>query len=143
METDLEQWLPRGARTLDSAPDVPRALYERLTFVSGLLAEAGPLPEAPLVLYRAADGSVRWRTITGELVAGREKPADLVIEDRRLSRRHFRIAVEKAAASIEDLGSRNGTYVNSRKVSSTELKDGDLIEAGAQVLVFLQRSDTE
>jgi pSer/pThr/pTyr-binding forkhead associated (FHA) protein len=80
---------------------------------------------------------VQATEIAGELVVGREAPATLAVEDTKLSRRHFRILNDGTACSIEDLRSRNGTYVNGRRVERQELCDGDVIEAGGQMFVLL------
>jgi pSer/pThr/pTyr-binding forkhead associated (FHA) protein len=54
-----------------------------------------------------------------------------------VSRRHARITVEKETATIEDLGSRNGTRGNGEKIeAATELSNGDGIEVGAASLIF-------
>ena len=54
-----------------------------------------------------------------------------------MSRRHARILVIDGAASIEDLGSKNGTFVAKRIVHGpTPLADGDEVGVGSAVLFF-------
>jgi len=54
----------------------------------------------------------------GENLIGREEGADAWIESAGVSRRHARIVLSDGRASLEDLGSRNGTILRGRKVTS-------------------------
>ena len=143
MTDSLEHWLGGRGATLDATPDVPRGLYERLKFVAAILAQAGGVTRDATLLYRKSDGKVDAATIRKPIEVGRELPSDVVIADSRLSHRHFRISPSAGIAWLEDLKSRNGTYVNGGKASRRrELLDGDVIEAGNQVFVFLKKFDT-
>ena len=93
------------------------------------------------LLRRADDGKAVPAPVVGELTVGRSAPAGLVVTDPRLSRRHFRMALSGDVAFVEDLDSRNGTWVNGERVQKRALRDGDVIEAGGQVFVFLGASD--
>ncbi len=72
------------------------------------------------------------------LVLGRASSADLVLEDRFLSRHHSRIYREEDRFLIEDLGSRNGTMLNGRAVAEpTQLHAGDVVKiSGSVISVF-------
>jgi DNA-binding winged helix-turn-helix (wHTH) protein len=73
----------------------------------------------------------------GENVIGRDDGAALWIDDSLVSRRHARILVDPTEAVLEDLGSKNGTLLNGRKIhSSTKLADEDLITIGPATFVF-------
>jgi two-component system response regulator AtoC len=74
---------------------------------------------------------------SGELTVGRADDATLSIDDERVSRRHFSIAWRDGALSVRDLGSRNGTFVNGRRVDAERrLRAGDIVTAGpVRVLV--------
>jgi hypothetical protein len=62
-------------------------------------------------------------------VIGRDETCDLVIPDRQVSRRHARIRLEGERYLIEDLGSKNGTFVNGHEVQGARpLQDGDEIQ---------------
>jgi len=64
----------------------------------------------------------------GELTLGRVKDADILIPSRGLSRRHARFFVEAGVLKVEDLESRNGTFVNGVRVQGTiELRPGDTV----------------
>jgi len=66
------------------------------------------------------------------LVVGRAGAADprLPYADPYLSRTHFQLDVHPPACRVTDLGSRNGTFVNGRRVERAELTDGDVLRAG-------------
>lgn len=66
----------------------------------------------------------------GENLIGRDPGARVQIEHGKVSRRHARIVIEGERARIEDLGSKNGTYVNGRL-----LKRPARVASGAEILV--------
>jgi hypothetical protein len=69
-----------------------------------------------------------------ELLVGRQPDCELVINDASVSKRHatLRWDVEKSRATVQDLGSRNGTYINagSKVDGERTLKDGDIVSFG-------------
>ncbi|MBD3259442.1 FHA domain-containing protein, partial [Candidatus Woesearchaeota archaeon] len=64
------------------------------------------------------------------LFIGRDPGSDIMIADRKVSRRHARIFYENGVWTIEDLGSANGIKVNNVKTKKYELRAGDKIEIG-------------
>ena len=67
----------------------------------------------------------------GQLVIGRSPHAELRLDDDGISRNHARIRSETNRAWIEDMESRNGTFVNGERITaSVELKDGDKVQVG-------------
>jgi DNA-binding winged helix-turn-helix (wHTH) protein len=78
----------------------------------------------------------------GTHVLGREPEAAVWIDSTHVSRHHARIVVAATGASIEDLGSKNGTFVNRVRVSGVQpLSDRDQIDLGPERLVFRSRAD--
>jgi diguanylate cyclase (GGDEF)-like protein len=69
---------------------------------------------------------------------GRLPNAEIQLEDDGISRKHARVRIDGDRAWIEDLGSRNGTYLNGTRVTGqVELADGDKVQVGrATVLRF-------
>jgi len=79
----------------------------------------------------------------GEHIAGRDTECSLVIDGTTVSRRHARITVAHGAATIEDLDSTNGTYVNATRISApTPLVSGDEFALGSEVLRVRRRSSS-
>jgi len=84
--------------------------------------------------FSTQDGSFRAVNLDpdqGPLVLGRDrKSAQLVIPDPQVSRAHCSIADTERGIAIEDLGSRNGTFVNDQEVKRAAVKPGDRILIG-------------
>ncbi len=112
---------------------VPRVGY---AFAGTAIEEAG-LPRA-----QAGTCALQWGTrqvplSPGENVIGRAADAVISVASPKVSRRHARILVAGGRATLEDLGSRNGTYLGERRIEApTELKHGDLIRIGPVLLMF-------
>jgi hypothetical protein len=86
-------------------------------------------------------GSTRIPLHIGENILGREGSGVIVLGCEMVSRRHARITIDEGGAWIEDLGSKNGTYVNERNVASrVGLSDGARVCVGSLMLTFRARS---
>ncbi len=85
----------------------------------------------------------RWM-VQNRIILGRDMECDIMIPSRQVSRKHARLTVTKSGATIEDLGSKNGTHLNGATDSDSELlKDGDVIQiAFAQQFIFLSSDAT-
>lgn len=73
----------------------------------------------------------------GEYKVGRDPACDIVVVDPYVSRVHARIFYKDGKWYVEDLGSRNGTYVNGEDVrgrGAAELSEGLEIVVGLSVL---------
>ena len=81
----------------------------------------------------------------GENVLGRDSSVSVWIDSNSVSRRHARIVVAGQSATLEDLGSKNSTYLNGNRISApTPLSSGDQIKIGSALMVFrrFRRSGT-
>ena len=81
----------------------------------------------------------------GENVIGREGDGIALVKSSTVSRRHARIVVDLKGSSLEDLGSKNGTYLNDRRVERlTPVADGDQVRFGSVLFTFRlsHRSDS-
>jgi DNA-binding winged helix-turn-helix (wHTH) protein len=68
----------------------------------------------------------------GEHLLGRDSDVAVWLESPSVSRHHARIRVSGSDATIEDLGSKNGTYLHGERIAtSTPLADGDEIRLGS------------
>ena len=73
--------------------------------------------------------------VDGPVTFGRGAGADVVVTDGSMSRNHARIVVEGDGWAIEDLGARNGTYVNGERVQERRaIAPGDVIKMGATLV---------
>jgi DNA-binding winged helix-turn-helix (wHTH) protein len=72
----------------------------------------------------------------GENILGRDDDG-IRLDSPTVSRRHARISIDGAEAVLEDLGSKNGSFVRGEAVSkAVSLRDGDEIRAGSVVMRF-------
>jgi eukaryotic-like serine/threonine-protein kinase len=75
---------------------------------------------------------------------GRSEKAHLQVTDGYFSRFHFMLEINPPACRLTDLKSRNGTYVNGKRVETADLRDGDIIKAGTtQLLLAIPPSASE
>src|SRR5580693_2259814 len=91
------------------------------------------------LLIQCPDGQMKTVALTGERLAiGRSSAAELSFpEDAGLSRQHFAFETQGDEWIVQDLGSKNGTYVNNIPLKAKLiLKPGDRITAGHLVIVF-------
>jgi len=78
--------------------------------------------------------------VEGEQIIGRDPALDLFLDSPKVSRRHARIEIAGARATIEDLGSKNGSFVrNARIEGPTPLQDGDEVQIARFTFVFRRR----
>lgn len=74
--------------------------------------------------------------LEGANVVGRAPDATIRCDAAGVSRYHARILVSHGEATIEDLGSKNGTYLQGGRIASARLSDGDVIRLGTARLTF-------
>ncbi|WP_243427896.1 FHA domain-containing protein [Alkaliphilus hydrothermalis] len=73
---------------------------------------------------------------------GRNKSNDIQIMDKYISSNHTKIIVDEGAYFLEDVGSVNGTYLNSERIEDVvELKNGDRIGLGQVEFLFVKEVD--
>lgn len=65
------------------------------------------------------------------LTIGRSRDNSIVLDDMLVSRRHVVITADDEGLLLRDVGSRNGTFVNGRRVEQIHLQEGDRIGIGA------------
>ncbi len=104
-------------------------------------ARSAPSPDP--VVYRLLLEGREVALRLGENVLGRVEDGVAWIDAPTVSRRHARILVEDGRAVIEDLGSKNGTFVRGERISGpTRLAHGDVIRLGrVSVTVRAVRAD--
>lgn len=89
------------------------------------------------VSFRVKWVSGRVTLAEGEHVLGRDPNAEIYLDAPKVSRRHAVIRIAGARATIEDLGSKNGTFVGDQRVDgSRSIGDGDVITVGSVTLTI-------
>jgi len=69
---------------------------------------------------------------------GRGLAADLRLDEASVSRRHAILIQRRSGSRILDDRSSNGTYVNGRRITQTDLHNGDVLVLGRVVLRYLE-----
>lgn len=96
----------------------------------------GAAPQPPVAARLVWEDLVYVLSL-GESVLGRSEEAEVRVDAPGVSRLHARIVVTSDGASIEDLQSKNGTFVGEERLAApTPLRDGDHVRLGRQLLVF-------
>jgi pSer/pThr/pTyr-binding forkhead associated (FHA) protein len=80
-------------------------------------------------------GAGRMVALEAPVTVGRGRDADLVLADELVSRRHARVTPSGSDAVVEDLGSRNGTFVNGEGIHGpTRVAPGDQLQLGVTLV---------
>jgi pSer/pThr/pTyr-binding forkhead associated (FHA) protein len=99
------------------------------------------MPDISVEVIEGPDAGKR-QEITAPIVVGRDPGSDFVLDDEQTSRRHARITPAADHAVIEDLGSRNGTFIdNSELQAPARLDPGDELLIGVSVIALRTASD--
>src|SRR4029079_2760619 len=93
--------------------------------------EAMVTARASLVLYHRDTATVTPLTEGVPVVLGRAWPADVVVADPALSRRHARCTGLPGGVQVEDLQSTNGTYLRGERIESALLPPGEIVMLGS------------
>ncbi len=99
-----------------------------------------PLGKPAFLVMQQGNRDGQQYPLAVENTIGRDgQSCNVVIEDGTVSSQHVQIKQEgNGLFQLYDMGSKNGTYVNNKRVQKARLEDGDKIELGRVVLVFKQ-----
>lgn len=94
-----------------------------------------------MALLRDQDGN-RHALGAAAITLGRDESNDVTLSnDLRVSRAHAQIVNREGQWVLNDLGSKNGTFVNGRAISSHPLRNGDQIRIGGSIWQFCDDVD--
>jgi DNA-binding winged helix-turn-helix (wHTH) protein len=142
LETNLAGLIAEIRHALDDSADMPRYIRTMhrfgYWFVGDVTEESLPGPVVPAGLTYWLMWETRQIPLgPGVNVLGRGPDASVWIDAPGVSRHHARISVEGADATVEDMGSKNGTYLHGQPVTApSPLCDGDQIRLGSVVITF-------
>jgi DNA-binding winged helix-turn-helix (wHTH) protein len=149
VEANLQHLITEIRGALGETPREPR--YVRTVHGFGYafqepLAASTRHSGSPLACLLRWDGG-RVTLSEGEHVIGRDPAADVVLDFGSVSRRHARIRIGPSGVTLEDTGSKNGTFVRDRRVEqASSLVDGDEIRIGMvaiTVRIMTEAASTE
>ncbi|HEX7237690.1 MAG TPA: FHA domain-containing protein [Gammaproteobacteria bacterium] len=123
----------RGAGDF-SLPTIDSAAARRVSSHDAAVDSAS----APALICLTGDAPKRFALLKKTVTVGRGPQCDLQIVTHFVSREHARLTVSNGATLIEDLGSRNGVFVNSVRVDRRHLQQGDLVTIGETQFRFIE-----
>lgn len=85
-------------------------------------------------------GAPRYPVGDESQLIGRSDSANISLLEPTISRRHATIQLKGKVVRLRDLGSKHGTFVNSRRVTSAELRVGDIVVFGLSLVLRLEAS---
>lgn len=98
-------------------------------------AEPAAVPDGPVCWLIGRD--LEFRLTDGEHIVGREPGVSIRLDSPRVSRNHARVTVSARTVSVEDLGSKNGTFVQGVRIQEpTRLEPGDDVQIGPVKLIL-------
>jgi DNA-binding winged helix-turn-helix (wHTH) protein len=114
---------------------IPKRGYRLIVPITGIEPD---VTDTQATTFRIRVGEREIPLSDGEHLVGRSPEATVCIDSPKVSRHHARIQVDGDQARIEDMGSKNGTYVGGTLVTAlTPLRDGDEIVAGSMAITFI------
>lgn len=141
MDTNLASLVAEVRRALGDRAESPRYVRTMPRFgywfvgpIDPAAAGAGVIP--PVRFWLVWD-TRQIALSEGENILGRAPDAEIWIDAPGVSRQHARIRLDGPEATVEDLGSKNGTFLGGRAVTGpSALNDGDQIRLGSVVVTF-------
>lgn len=73
----------------------------------------------------------------GETVVGRSASADVIVQEPTMSRRHAMIRISNHTATVENISTANGTFVNRKLTDFSPLEEGNLLSLGKTMFKFM------
>ena len=133
---ELRAALGDNARDPSYIENIPRRGY-RLVASLTPIESAEPAAGGLSLPFRLEGEGGEFPLAQGSNLIGRTADAVVLIDRTQVSRCHARIVVEGTAATLEDLGSKNGTFLNGQRLRQPSmLTDGDEIWIGRSVARF-------
>jgi DNA-binding CsgD family transcriptional regulator len=86
--------------------------------------------------------STRHTIESGRITVGRQDDNDIALPgDMRVSRHHAEVVEQDGGWVLRDLRSRNGTFLNGRRITESGLRGGDHLKIGSSTFVFKLEGD--
>jgi preprotein translocase subunit SecG len=123
-------------QTIDEEANQPTTVIIALTFfgLTIFLVAIAYKTSAKKIPRLIVAGGASYELRKGRVTIGSAIDNNITIEDRLVSRRHASISVEGQECVIDDVGSKNGVFVNGQKIIRCELRNGDAVRLGNTVL---------
>lgn len=142
LDTNLASLVAEIRRGLGDAADAPRFVRTMHRFGYRFIGSVNARNGLEEPVMSAVRYWLVWETrqvplTEGTTIVGRAPDATVWIDAAGVSRHHARITVVGQEATVEDLGSKNGTFVGGERLTGPHrLEDGDQIRLGSVVITF-------
>ena len=142
LETNIASLIAEIRHALDDPADDPRFVRTMHRFGYWFIGAVAEDASSGLQGTAAIRYWLFWETrqialSPGINILGRAPEAAVWIDAPGVSRHHARISVDGPCAALEDLGSKNGTYLRGERVTGrASLTDGDQIRLGSVLITF-------
>jgi chromosome segregation ATPase len=122
---------------VNPAPAVAAAPKELLPLESFLTpggeGESVRNAHAPKLIGSVGGEKMSFPLSKSEMTIGRGKTSDIRISSHFISRLHAKISTRGIATTIEDIGSKNGIFVNANRIKRCVLRDGDVVSLASEL----------
>jgi chromosome segregation ATPase len=126
-----------AAPTVNATPPVdaePTELLPLESFLSlGGNGESARNDHAPKLIGSVGGEKMSFPLSKSEMTIGRGRTSDIRISSHFISRLHAKISTRGIATTIEDIGSKNGIFVNSSRIKRCVLRDGDIVSLASEL----------
>ena len=141
LETNLAGLVAEVRRALRDSAEHPTFVRTMHRFGYRFIADVNdtdvPTSHEPAMKYWLLWETRQVPLAEGDNIVGRGVDAAVWIDAPGVSRHHAQIVVRDGEATLEDLGSKNGTYIAGRRVTTPQrLANGDQIRLGSVVITF-------
>ncbi len=101
-----------------------------------------PMQQTALLVVLVGPDAGKRITVGDGVIIGRDVDGRGLVIDEGVSRRHMRVSRQADGTHLaEDLGSRNGTYVNGQRIEAAPLQSGDKVAVGSGTILLFTRND--
>jgi mediator of RNA polymerase II transcription subunit 21 len=114
---------------LDNLNDIGESIQELDAQMSERIGDNGRATKRLLILT-GEDREVRYPLYKDAMIIGRTSHCDIQIRAHYVSREHARVETQDDLVFVEDLGSKNGIFVNAVRTERHELTPGDVLTVG-------------
>jgi two-component system, cell cycle response regulator len=135
--------IPLGPPSSDATWTTGEVAADRTTDpVITVVPNSGSKDRATLTIISGINAGQVFALDGTEHVIGRGTEADLWLEDGGVSRRHAKVSCRSDGRYfVEDLGSTNGTFLGSQRVTVCEVKPNDRLQLGPHVILRFAITD--
>ena len=122
----VRDWLVAGPPSDNRSASIKETILQLLrSEVDQVKTESHAEKTVWQVRIPSAKAPLRIETVSPRIIVGRESPANMVIEDDEVSRRHLMLVSDGAQWWLIDLKSKNGTFRAGKRVSFAEISPGN------------------